>query len=635
MRRTETGFARLRKSAFITNAIVLLCVSLLLLYLLSLVSHDGQVNTFDPYQILNIAQGSTSAEIKKSYRKLSLQYHPDKNPGNKAAEEMFMKIAKAYEALTDETSKENYEKYGNPDGKQSLEVSIGLPRILLDNPKTVLVLYLVAMVIIIPVAVGLWYSNSKKFGEKNIFHDTYSAFFNLVKEEYISELKGKKIEPSYRKFPEILAASAEYRLIMGKSNKLPEKDKLLNQKVLDEVAQKLKDSKEIVAPQFKKDTYPLIFNGNILLHAHLKRLTKDLDASPSLRADLDAMLVKAPELIHGLIMLAFEKKYLETTTQGIKFSQCIIQGLWYKSNPLHQLPHIHENFPLENFPCKTLKEYLKLPSGSRKIKGLSDAEMSDVEIACGILPNVTVTYKLFVEEDEEEEGDASSSSSSSSSNSSSSSSSASSSSSSANSISGTDVYEHDLVTIRVTITRENVTNNKAPSVHAPYFPKKMNESWWFILTDKPAKGKLSHRGISETNIHAFEEVTEQGKQIVHELRFFAPQQVGPCTMVLSVLSNSYMGLDHEGIEINFDVKSAAELPEYVPHPEDVRLDDEPTLFEQVMAGQLDEESSDDDDDDETLNIPAGNSSAGGKASAAATTAKKGGNASDGEDSEED
>jgi preprotein translocase subunit Sec63 len=64
-----------------------------------------------------------------------------------------------------------------------LEVSIGLPRLLLDNPKVVLVLYLLAMVVLIPVVVGLWYNNSKQFGEKNIMYETYMAFYQLLQED--------------------------------------------------------------------------------------------------------------------------------------------------------------------------------------------------------------------------------------------------------------------------------------------------------------------------------------------------------------------------------------------------------------------------------------------------------------------
>lgn len=75
-------------------------------------------------QILQVERGASDGEIKSSYRKLSLLYHPDKNPGNEEAAKMFMDVAKAYETLTDPTAKENWEQYGNPDGKQSFAVSV-------------------------------------------------------------------------------------------------------------------------------------------------------------------------------------------------------------------------------------------------------------------------------------------------------------------------------------------------------------------------------------------------------------------------------------------------------------------------------------------------------------------------------
>ena len=202
LKRERTGFARLQKYKFVVNLVLLVIAFSVFIYLVQLVKNDGEVNTFDPYRILGIEQGITMGEIKKAYRKLSLRYHPDKNIGDKLAEEMFMKIAKAYEALTDETSKENYEKYGNPDGKQSLEVSIGLPKILLDNPKVVLVLYLVAMVVVIPVVVGLWYANSKQYGENDIKYESYTAFYQLIQETHRT-----------KHMPEVMAASAECRAL--------------------------------------------------------------------------------------------------------------------------------------------------------------------------------------------------------------------------------------------------------------------------------------------------------------------------------------------------------------------------------------------------------------------------------------
>jgi translocation protein SEC63 len=246
-----TGFARLNTTAYKANLVCVIIAWCMFLYLINMVINDGEVRAFDPYQILGIEQGVGVSEIKKAYRKLSLKYHPDKNIGDKLAEEMFMKVAKAYEALTDETSKENYEKYGNPDGKQSLEVSIGLPKILLENPKIVLVLYLIGMVVVIPSVVGYWYSNSKQFGEKNIMYDTYNAFYTLLQEQHRME-----------NMPEILAASAEFRQVNKPNPK--EVD------TMGKLYEKLQKDKKMLKPKYEQ---PNIIRGNLLLHAHMFRLT--------------------------------------------------------------------------------------------------------------------------------------------------------------------------------------------------------------------------------------------------------------------------------------------------------------------------------------------------------------------------
>ena len=70
----------------------------------------------DYYNILGVDKGADEKEIKKSYRKLSKQYHPDVNPDDKVAEEKFKEIADAYSVLSDPQKKSNYDQFGSADG---------------------------------------------------------------------------------------------------------------------------------------------------------------------------------------------------------------------------------------------------------------------------------------------------------------------------------------------------------------------------------------------------------------------------------------------------------------------------------------------------------------------------------------
>lgn len=67
----------------------------------------------DYYEILEVQKTATAAEIKKAYRKQALKYHPDKNPGDKEAEEKFKLAAEAYEVLSDENKRSQYDRFGH------------------------------------------------------------------------------------------------------------------------------------------------------------------------------------------------------------------------------------------------------------------------------------------------------------------------------------------------------------------------------------------------------------------------------------------------------------------------------------------------------------------------------------------
>jgi molecular chaperone DnaJ len=67
----------------------------------------------DYYEILGVARGASEQEIKSAYRKLALQYHPDRNPGNHEAEEKFKEAAEAYSVLSDGQKRANYDRFGH------------------------------------------------------------------------------------------------------------------------------------------------------------------------------------------------------------------------------------------------------------------------------------------------------------------------------------------------------------------------------------------------------------------------------------------------------------------------------------------------------------------------------------------
>jgi molecular chaperone DnaJ len=67
----------------------------------------------DYYEILGVSKSSSADEIKKAYRKVAMQYHPDRNPGDKEAEEKFKEAAEAYEVLSDQEKRAQYDRFGH------------------------------------------------------------------------------------------------------------------------------------------------------------------------------------------------------------------------------------------------------------------------------------------------------------------------------------------------------------------------------------------------------------------------------------------------------------------------------------------------------------------------------------------
>src|SRR5918912_4261208 len=69
------------------------------------------------YDTLGVKKDASTEEIKKAYRKLAAQYHPDKNPGDASAEEKFKEVQNAYDVLSDAEKRKQYDTFGSADGR--------------------------------------------------------------------------------------------------------------------------------------------------------------------------------------------------------------------------------------------------------------------------------------------------------------------------------------------------------------------------------------------------------------------------------------------------------------------------------------------------------------------------------------
>ncbi|CCI50662.1 unnamed protein product [Albugo candida] len=517
----QTKLSRVFSPGFLLNLAILGFVWICLFRMISLLETDSEIKSFDPFNILGITAQASERDIKRAYRKMSLLYHPDKNIGDAVAEQKFLLVAKAYEALTDEVSKANYEKYGNPDGRQALQLSIGLPTFLLNpsNHNVILFMYLLVLVVAIPSCVALWYSHSKKYGDSMVMYDTY-GFYNYALSE----------NSHPRMLPEILAGSAEFR-------DLPKRPS--DEAELNALQKRFRKQEAMMKPKYN---HPAIMKANVLLHAHLLR--EPLPAP--LQSDLNSMLKRISHFVDGMLEISVMKSWLQTTLNLIELQQYLTQALWLKDSPFLQLPHFTEAEVKHVFSGKkavrSMHQYLDLKPEERKgMSNFTEEQRKEADRVCDQLPSPEVKVTLGVEDEQE-------------------------------------IAEGDIMTVTVELTRKNVKENETCDlVYAPRFPYPKAERWYCVVGD----AKLDH-------LHAFDKLTAQDRVCTMKLQLPAPATAGSYQLEVFVKCDSYIGLDLRAV-VKFPVVSASTLPVYEPHPEDLELDNEPTLFEQVMNGA---ESSD-------------------------------------------
>ena len=219
--------------------------------------------------------------------------HPDKPTGD---EERFQKLAKAYEALSDPEARANWEKYGNPDGKQALEVALGLPSILVhaQGKYVFLAVYILLLGIAVPAVMRAFYRKSLKR------IDVATGDCGLIPEtnKWIGFLLAPVMDLS--RMPTILGGIVESRpAVTFAARELDELTLIMNDFTGVSGGRRVMDTPPRYTQYFiEKDNadlaFGLVLGNTLLMTAHLLRRPL---ISPILAAHRDEMLRKMPSVV--------------------------------------------------------------------------------------------------------------------------------------------------------------------------------------------------------------------------------------------------------------------------------------------------------------------------------------------------
>mmetsp|Transcript_1869 Transcript_1869/g.4293 ORF Transcript_1869/g.4293 Transcript_1869/m.4293 type:complete len:990 (+) Transcript_1869:216-3185(+) len=564
-----------------------------------------QLAGFDPFAILDISSDASMSQIKKAYRQKSLAHHPDKDPNNPLAPALFQQISKAYAALTDETARANYEKYGNPDGPVQMKVGIALHPGIVGSKERQLISLSVFFVIIfgVPLSVVLCcLRGDRRAG--GLSNETIRVFSAILTDE-ITENDG----------PSILATSTEVQTA-GVLTALPDERNRGMKLLTEALAQKkplpfgmgipveiknhsqkeFKGRKGILRervsqttgmvqvfpvgrmPQSEKDfemkevsladlrsieprleclfSDQVVRRGVALLAGHMWRQHQHM--IPCIQAELQQILQESDRLGRAMVSIASNRQGKNSsyeTVQGlIRFQQRLTQALDNDSSPLLQLPHASES-ALQAAPAKalpTLEEVLSDKDGAIdkfcKLMKYSEQQKLDVQAFCRYLPRVTLDSVVEVADE-------------------------------------ADMAEGDLATMTITLTRTNVEEGEVMGpVHAPFRTTPKYEEWWILVYDHAAR-----RFVNSAPILGL------GRTQTCTVRFMLPR-CGEFKWTVKAMCNAYVGLDVE-TTCSFKVKKKSEVDRSIfVHPKDQHIR---SFFEDLMEGmnppEQDSESEEEDE----------------------------------------
>ena len=480
--------------------------------------NSGKIKSFNPYEILEIDEKADERTIKKAYKKLALKFHPDKNPNNLQAKAKFILIAKAYEALTNEESKKNFEKYGNPDGPGSMRLSVALPSFILDkkNHLTILVIFLIFILIIEPQVFLFWYNSTKEYNDIGIKKNDEQVFYFELNENIL-----------LKQMPYVLGLAFEYRdlpIRQEEANILYETyNKYYKQNLM------CKHKLEHIHPSNKKAIcllYSYIMKQPLKYEKYYEELNQILLPTGNFIEQMYKIAISFTQYhMYNQSGNKFFKNFGYNSIKTIfEFSQNLHQQISHFNNPdsgFLQLPYFNENKlknlmrVLKKYNSKifnnnknNFKEFINLPMEERnKIlneNGFANEEILNINYALDALPKYKINLEIFTEGFE-------------------------------------DIVENDMITYKFTVIRENLPENKKLGVnHSNNYPLLFEEKIIiFILND-------------DKKILFNEVITIENRENTFNIQFPCGRE-GNFKYICEMMSLNYKGLD-QSFEFEFEVK---------------------------------------------------------------------------------
>lgn len=546
---------------------------------------------FDPFTILGVTESSTPKDIKRAFRRLSVVHHPDKNRNDPTAGERFIRISKAFSALTDETSKENYAKYGNPDGYLGTTLGLGLPEWVAESRNGVLFSYFIFIVLLFPIMVGIWWRQRSQQLTSDIMTKTFMLYRDTLQQTtrfrdlLAAFCSSFEFEPLYTvdsdetlvALSETLKRSSKGDLKKTKSVWQPEQFQLQNLMVMSAYLARI----------------PIPENLNYVTQGILQRS--------------DALLTAMTDTVGAFQRPDCQAKWENTFMHGhtvylatcISLHQCIIQALDEKSSPFLQIPHFTERevkycTSSRSPAVRSIYDFMKLDTADQRkiIRDFTDDQFLDVKAFCDGFPVANIEVSDAIVEGEED----------------------------------STVHAGDTVTVRVKLTIMRRSGSMY-SPHTPRLPFRKEEAWWIWLADErlmcplevrrllpkmarghdPA-GQRKHKGGCCGGDDADEAVEQDEEQLARltsdprvtifdsMFRFSAPQ-AGDYKLEVKTICDCYKGASKAKV-IEMKVEKAIEPPE----DSGVRYfdtDDESSDEEESSEEETEEEEGEDADAEDT------------------------------------